>query len=278
MSIELPEARILADQLNDAISGLTIETYDLKDVERMMKMGFINKELTDFRSILGKSVEEVLSRGNTIMVKLSDSMNLLIAPEYDGIISYIERGDKIPKYHLRLTFNDDSMITIRITSIELVSAVSDENLKDSYMYKRDFLSGVSPDEPDFTVDWFKDTIGEENRQLKPLLVGKEAHIIGVSNATFQDVIYRAEVHPKRKASELSEEELEGLYNAIKTVINDRLRLKGKTEFHDIYGEKGGYTPAMGPHMRDNKCPKCGTDILRISHGGGHVYICPILSA
>ena len=68
MSIELPEARILADQLNDAISGLTIETYDLKDVERMMKMGFINKDLTDFRSILEKSVEKVLSRGNTIRV------------------------------------------------------------------------------------------------------------------------------------------------------------------------------------------------------------------
>lgn len=274
MSIELPEAKVLAHQLNDAIIGLTIESYDLQDVERMMKIGFINKNLSDFKLLVGKRVEEVLSRGNTIRVKLSDKINLLIAPEYGGVISFLKEGGKSPKYHLRLTFNNGSIMTTRITSMGLIYYVSDENLEDSYMYRRDFLSGVSPDEPDFTVGWFKETIRKENRQLKPLLVGKDAYLIGISNATFQDVIYRAGIHPKRKAAELSEEELEGLYDAITTVIDKRLRLNGKTEFQDIYGKKGGYTPAMGSYMRDSKCPNCGIDILRMSHGGGHVYICP----
>ncbi|MBD3206120.1 hypothetical protein GF319_07225 [Candidatus Bathyarchaeota archaeon] len=274
MSIELPEAKVLAQQLNDAIIGLTIESYDLQDVERMMKIGFINKNLSDFKSLVGKRVEEVLSRGNTIRVKLSDKMNLLIAPEYGGVISFLEEGGKPPKYHLRLTFKNGTIMTTRITSMGLIYSISDENLEDNYMYRRDFLSGVSPDEPDFTIDWFKETIRKENRQLKPLLVGKDAYLIGISNATFQDVIYRAGIHPKRKASELSEEEFEELYDAITTVIDERLRLNGKTEFQDIYGKKGGYTPAIGSYMRDSRCPNCGTYILRMSHGGGHVYICP----
>ena len=143
------------------------------------------------------------------------------------------------------------------------------------MYKRDFLNGVSPDEPEYTWDWFKETIGGLNRQLKPLLVGKDAPLIGISNATFHDVIYRACVHPKRKVSDLSEGELRGLYDNIKLVIEERLRLKGKHQFVDINGERGRYVAAMGPNMKDRSCPKCGTAIQKLAHGGGHVYLCPI---
>ena len=274
MSIELPEARILAHQLDDALKGKVIKAYDLQDIERMTKTGFINKDPSDFNAIKGKSVMGAISRGNTIRLQLSDSMNLLIAPEYGGVITYIPPKGKAPKYHLKLGFVDGSTLTIRITSMGVIQAVNDSGLPENYMYKRDFLGGVSPDEPEFTLYWFRDTIGTEKRQLKPLLVGKEAHIIGMSNASFQDVIYQAKLHPKRKASDLSEDELEALYDVIKTVIDERLKLGGKDEFRDLYGSRGGYNAAMGPNMKDQFCPNCGSAIMRIAHGGGHVYLCP----
>ncbi|MCW4051107.1 MAG: hypothetical protein NWE89_15395 [Candidatus Bathyarchaeota archaeon] len=273
MSIELPEARILAGQLDEALNGKTIEAYDLKDVERMIRIGFVNKDISEFEEIKGKTVKGATSRGNTIRVRLTDSMNLLIAPEYGGVITYLPEGGKAPKYHLKLGFNDGSILTTRITSMGVIYAVRDESLKDSYMYRRDFLGGVSPDELEYTWEWFRDAIGVVNRQLKPLLVGKDAHLIGLSNATFQDVLYRAGIHPKRKATELSEDQLQALYEAIKHVIQERLRLKGKHQFKDIHGNQGGYIPAMGPNMKDKGCPKCGTPIEKLAHGGGHVYLC-----
>jgi formamidopyrimidine-DNA glycosylase len=274
MSIELPEARILAQQLDESLKGKTIKSIDLKDVDRMKKIGFVNKNLDDFEAIKGKTVESAVSRGNTIRVKLTGSMNLLLAPEYGGVVTYISEGGKPPKYHLLLEFTDGSILTTRITSMGIIYAVDDEHISDNYMYRRDFMAGVSPDEPSFTWEWFKDTIGPENRQPKPLLVGKDAPIIGISNATFQDVLYRAGVHPKRKVSELSEVELKALYEAIKTVISERLNKHGKTEFKDIYGVQGGYTAAMGPNMKNQNCPRCGTPIKKIAHGGGSVYLCP----
>jgi len=274
MSIELPEARILADQLDEALSGKTVESYDLKDVERMMRIGFINKDLLEFDDLIGKTVEAATSRGNVIRVRLTEAMNLLLAPEYGGVVSLLPEGGNVPKYHLRLDFTDGSKLTIRITSMGLISAIKDKSLADSYMYKRDFLNGVSPVEADYTWDWFKDTIGGLNRQPKPLLVGKDAHLISISNATFQDVIYRAGVHPKRRVSDLSENELKRLYDNIKLVIDARLRSKGKHQFVDIHGKRGGYIPAMGPNMKEKSCPKCGTAIQKLAHGGGHVYVCP----
>ena len=274
MSIELPEARILADQLDEALSGKTVKSYDLKDVERMLRIGFINKDILEFNDLIGKTVEGATSRGNVIRVRLTDAMNLLLAPEYGGVVSFLPEGANVPKYHLRLDFTDGSKLTTRITSMGLIYAVKDESLADSYMYKRDFLNGVSPVESDYTWGWFKDTIGGLNRQPKPLLVGKDAHLIGISNATFQDVIYRAGVHPKRRISDLSENELKRLYDNIKLVIDERLRLKGKHHFVDIYGTQGRYIPSMGPNMKEKSCPKCGTKIHKLAHGGGHVYLCP----
>ena len=275
MSIESPEARILADQLDDALRGKTVESYDLKDVELMMRIGFINKDVFEFDILLGKTIKGATSRGNVIRVKFTNTTNLILAPEYGGVLTFLPTEGKVPKYHLRLDFTDSSKLTIRITSMGLIYALKDEKLADSYMYKRDFLNGVSPDEPEYTWDWFKETIGGLNRQLKPLLVGKDAPLIGISNATFQDVIYRACVHPKRKVSDLSEGELRGLYDNIKLVIEERLRLKGKHQFVDINGDRGRYVAAMGPNMKDRSCPKYGTAIQKLAHGGGHVYLCPI---
>ena len=274
MSIELPEARILADQMDTALTGKTISNYDLRDIDRMIRIGFINKDVFEFREIMDKEVLEVVSRGNTIRVKLSGAMNLLIGPEYGGFVTYLPEGGKIPKYHLRLDFNDGSILTIRITSMGIIYVVANDALTESYMYKRDFLSGVSPDELNFTWEWFRKTIGSQNRQLKPILVGKDAFIIGVSNATFQDVLYRAKIHPRRKASELSDDELHSLYEEIKAVISERLEKNGKEKFQDLYGVRGSYKAAMGPNMKNMQCPRCGTSIKKIAHGGGSVYLCP----
>lgn len=274
MSIELPEARILAQQLDDTIKGKTIKSYDLKDVGRMMKIGFVNKNLADFEEIIGKTVIGAVSSGNTIRLQLSGSMNLLIAPEYGGILTYLQEDQKPPKHHLLLGFTDGTQLTTRITSMGVIYAVDDAHLSENYMYKRDFLSGVSPDSSDFTWEWFKETMEGENRQPKSVLVGKDAHIIGLSNAAFQDILYRAGVHPKRKVSNLSETELRALYDAIKSVIDERLKQKGKDQFTDIFGVQGGYTPAMGPNMKDQRCPRCGISIQKIAHGGGSVYLCP----
>ncbi|MCW4022556.1 MAG: hypothetical protein NWF02_05290 [Candidatus Bathyarchaeota archaeon] len=136
------------------------------------------------------------------------------------------------------------------------------------------MKKLSVIDDDFTLDRFSSMFSDKNKMLKAVLVGKDAIIVGISNSTFQDILYRAKLHPKHKASELSAEETQRLYDAIKFVITERIRLNGKENFQDIYQKHGGYMPAMGPHMKEQYCPPCGTVIQKLSHGGGHVYLCP----
>jgi formamidopyrimidine-DNA glycosylase len=58
------------------------------------------------------------------------------------------------------------------------------------------------------------------------------------------------------------------------MLQERIRLKGKDQFYDLYGNQGGYTPAMGPNMKGRHCPICGTPIEKLNLGGGQVYFCP----
>ena len=95
---------------------------------------------------------------------------------------------------------------------------------------------------------------------------------GLSNSAFQDILFRAKVHPKRKASELSEDERQSLYDAIKVMINERIRL-GKDQFVDLYGNQGHYTPVMGLNMNGKTCVVCNTSIEKLSLGGGQVCFC-----
>jgi len=277
MSVELPEASILSRQMNSELQGKQIANYELRDYQKLQRIGFINKRIADFDKLTGGRVHSVFSRGNVIRVKLDNGMNLLLAPEYGGRILYHSKGSIAPaKFHLKLCFSDDTALTVALKGMGVIQALTDSELETSYVYKRDFLSTASSpiDEKEFAFEHFAKELTGKTVNIKSAIVGKDAVIVGLSNSAFQDVLYRAKIHPKRKASSLTENEKRALYDAVKLVIQKRVQSGGKNQFIDLYGKQGSYTPAMGPSMKGSTCPTCGTKVQKLSLGGGQIYYCP----
>ncbi len=276
MSIELPEAKILAQQLNSELRGKRVKSCHLQDYERLQRIGMLDKDTKSFDQLVNGKIVSVISRGNVILVKLNNGMNLILAPEYGGRIFCHTSEKTVPrKFHLKVDFSDDTALTVRLTSMGLIHAMKDNELERSYVFRRDFNPEVpSPIDEEFTFERFSKLLADNNRMLKSVLVGKDAVVVGLSNSAFQDITYRARLHPKRKASGLNKDERRALYGAIRLVLQERIRLKGKDQFYDLYRNQGGYTPAMGPNMKQQPCPICGTPIEKLSVGGGHVYFCP----
>ena len=276
MSIELPEAHILAEQMSKNLLRKQIRSFQLQDYQKLQRIGFVNKDIRAFDRLVNRRIESVMSRGNVIRVKLDLGMNLVLAPEYGGRILYHTSGSTAPKkFHLKLDFTDNTSLTVALTGMGVIHALQDDELEQSYVYKRDFSEVASPaDEKGFTFERFSKQLAEKNVNIKSVLVGKEAVIVGLSNSAFQDILYRARIHPKRKASDLNEHERHALFDAVRLMIRERIRLGGKDQFLDLYGKQGGYTPAMGPNMKGKTCPVCGTPIEKLSLGGGQVYFCP----
>lgn len=272
----MPEAYILSTQMENEVKGKKIVSVDIRNCAKLQKIGFVNKDITDFDKISGGKIETITSRGNVIRVKLNNGMNLLLAPEYGGKILYhTKEPSTTTKFHLMLRFSDDTALTVTLTGMGIIQALKDETLKGSYVYKRDFSSTVSPtDEGKFTFEGFSKKFAAKNVNIKSALVGKDAVLVGLSNSAFQDILYRAKIHPKRKASSLNESEKLALFEAILLVIHERIRLGGKTQFVDFYGKKGSYAPTMGPDMKGKFCPACGAQVEKFSLGGGQIYYCP----
>jgi len=275
MSIELPEAKILSEQMNRVLKDKHIRSYHLRDCERLQKIGFINRDIKAFDQLVNRKVESVTSRGNAIRMKLDEGMNIILFPEYGGEVFYHSSGTTVPeKYHLKIDFGDKTALTVRLTSMGGIQVLKDAELKSSYVFKRDFNPEIlSPVDEDFTFERFSKLLAKNNKALKTVLVGKDAVVVGLSNSAFQDIIYKAKLHPKRKASELKSHEQKALYDAVRFVLQQRIRLNGKSQFFDLHRNQGRYTPAMGPNMRKQKCPVCGTVIEELSLGGGKVFVC-----
>ncbi len=275
MSVELPEAYILAKQINTELKGKEVAECKLQNCTNYQRLGFVNTYLSDFNRLQTHKIQAASSRGNTIRVKFDGDMNLLLAPEYGGITLYNPEGNPAPKkYTLKLDFTDNSAFTATLTGMGLIKALNDMELADSYVYRRDFSATASPLDPDFTFERFSKDLNRKNVNLKTALVGKDAAVVGLGNAAFQDIIYRAGLHPSRKTRELSLDEQKSLFEAVKNVVEDRIRSGGKEQFVDFYGNRGTYVAAMGPNMKDQRCRRCGQGIAKISFGGGQVYLCP----
>jgi formamidopyrimidine-DNA glycosylase len=276
LSIELPEAQILAGQMNAALCGKRVMSYRLQNHERLQRIGMINKDERSFGRIIGGVISSAVSRGNTILVALTNGANLILAPEYGGEVLFHKDAGSVPeKYHLRIDFDDSTALTVRLTSMGVINVSMRNDLASSYVYRRDFNPGaLSPADAAFTLGAFADLLSAKNTSLKPVLVGMDAVIVGLSNCAFQDVSYRARLHPKRTASALDSPEKRNLYNSIAALINERIVQNGKEGFCDLYGRNGSYVPAMGPNMKGRACPRCGASIEMLRLGGGQVYICP----
>ena len=275
MSVELPEAKILSEQMNQLVLGKQVKLCQTQESKGLQRIGMLETDLTVFDKLVNAKIKDVTSRGNVVLVKFDNNMDLVIGLEYGGELFHYKNQEDASSFHVKLVFTDDTGVTIRLTSMGVIQLLDDNSLGNSYVYKRDFdLTKLSPIDEEFTSQRFSEMFAEQNKMLKSVLVGKDAIVVGISNSTFQDILYRAKIHPKRKATDLSADETQRLYDAIKFVVNERIRLNGKEDFQDMRQKHGSYKPAMGPNMKQQTCPECGADIEKLNLGGGQVYLCP----
>ncbi|MFW9834718.1 MAG: zinc finger domain-containing protein, partial [Candidatus Thorarchaeota archaeon] len=124
------------------------------------------------------------------------------------------------------------------------------------------------------VEKFIELLDMKSQNIKAAIVGKTAIIVGLSNAAFQEIIYKAGIHPKRNTSTLTDDEKHAIYDSMKQILNSRICSGGKDNWLNLYGEPGRHNPVMGPNMKGKNCTQCGAAIEKIAHGGGQVYFCP----
>jgi formamidopyrimidine-DNA glycosylase len=90
-------------------------------------------------------------------------------------------------------------------------------------------------------------------------------------------LWRARIHPARLASSLKRDQLLALHAAMRSVLNDAIRLRGSSisDFLDSEGNPGEYQLRHRVYGRKGKpCPRCKTPLRRAVVAGRGSYFCP----
>lgn len=271
MAFEIPEAITVARQLDAELKGKTINDVRLSAAcVSLIKQGFINLHTV---RLTGRKVDSITALGKWINIRLEPELYLLFALETGGKILFHSNQTSLPdKYHVRLDFDDWSYLTEQITGWGWAKGMLSEELETCRYPGR---PGLSPlDETAFTFPAFACILAEDGRKIVRQVLLDQTKIAGIGNGYLQDILFKASIHPKRKSASLDESERRALYQAVRAVLGEAVRLGGCEFAVDLYDKPGRYHRLMSETNKSQPCPRCGSLIEKISVLGGSCYICP----
>jgi formamidopyrimidine-DNA glycosylase len=120
--------------------------------------------------------------------------------------------------------------------------------------------GPDADDPDLTLERFRERIRRHPGELKSLLRNPK-FVAGIGNAYSDEILWRARLAPLRKRSSLRPEDVDRLYAAMREVLaeaTERLRNLVPPDIHEQHRE------FLQVHLRGGQpCPRCGRELRQI---------------
>lgn len=270
---ELPEYTVLAGQMNESLKGKTIQQGVLGNTPH--KFLWYNRTHEEFEKLTkGKTVGEAKVKGRWLFIELLPGY-VLVLGEFGGKVLFHPAGSKVPaKYHLYLSFEDDSFFT---ATTQMWGAVElyEKGKELSGKFVKDMKT--TPVETAFTYEYFCDLISDVLKQGKKSVKGlltQDQTIPGLGNAIAQDIMFQAALHPKHPIDDLQEDERKRLYDAIVNTVNEITENGGRYDEVDLYNNPGKYVRLMDKNALKIPCPQCGGSVDKIQYLGGACYFCP----
>ena len=266
---ELPEITKLAGQMHSTLQGKKIKEITLLQE----KCANIPEDAFQKRT-KGAAIESVYHKGKWIITKLSNGEHILLSLGMGADIRSFKKGDPMPeKYQIKVLLTDGTGYTAKFWwfgKFLLVSPVelsSEPNTKDIAM---------DPFDKNFTPEYFAGLLAGKKTQVKAFLMNQK-NVGGIGNMYMHDILFKAGLHPQKKISDMSADDVQRLYDSIYAIL-DTSRAKGAFSYEpDFFGEKGGYSVEdfLIGYKDSQPCPVCGEVIVSVKTGSTTSFICQV---
>ena len=268
--IELPEAVVLASQINQTLAGKCIEQAIANQSPH--KFAWYTGNPADYNQRLaGKPIIAADGVGGNVEVKAGDMLLVL-----STALHYHAAGEKLPKKHqLLLSFDDGSALsaTVQMWGGMFCFKADEPGGMSDYRLAKEHPSPLSDAFDRKCFDQLLAGVDRDKLSAKAFLA-TEQRIPGLGNGVLQDILWTARIHPKRKMADLSRGEVGAMFKAMKSVLPKMVRQGGRDTERDLFGQPGGYTTILSKNTVDMPCPACGSLIKKEAYLGGSIYYCP----
>ena len=254
---ELPDLTVVKEYLQRNIVGQAIVGAEM--VRPTVLRDLTGEGLAE--ALVGRRFTAVKRRGKFLILTLDDGARyLVINPMLAGRLRHVRPQVKRRKRtYIVLSLPDGK--ELRYTNARSMGKLYITDDPESVPG----LQELGPDalEPDLTLDVFVQRLRRCRAQIKGLL-GRQSFVAGIGNAYADEILFRAGIYPFRKRTELSDEEMERIYWAMREVLTEALEVVRERMGEDI-GREEEIRDFLQVHRKGGQpCPVCGTPISEIT--------------
>ena len=271
---ELPEVETLRRDLTGAVVGRAITAA--KVLDRALVRAPPQPDEFE-RGLVGRAITAVDRRGKYLLLRLDDGRTWAVHLSLEGRLLLVPR-DTLVADGAKLTVTLDDATELRLW--DRVSYASTALARGAELDAIYHLSDLGPEPTDegFSEALLRERIGARRAKIKPLLLDQH-NLAGVGNIYADESLWRAKVHPERKATTLTDVEWSALHRALIDTLTEGVAHRGTTApgglYRDLYGRKGEHQAHLAVFRKAGaRCPRCGAKIERCEVGGRSTFVCP----
>lgn len=266
---ELPEVETVASDLRKQLIGRRIDAARFLWERTLAHPDLHTLEET----ICGRRVVDVGRRGKYLLIQLDDGESLIVHLRMTGQLAVVEAGSPLlSDKHTRAWFqlaDGEALVFTDSRKFGRIWLVHDSTEVTGKL-------GPEPLAWDFAAESFAERLGRRRVAIKAVLLDQTT-VAGVGNIYADESLFRAGIHPLRKAATLNREEAERLYLSLREVLEEAINKRGTLlrDYRTPYGEDGYFQNDLRVYGKWGKpCPTCGSPIERIRVTQRSTHFCP----
>jgi formamidopyrimidine-DNA glycosylase len=268
--IELPEAIVISQQLNETIGRKIIK--NVITAQSPHKFAWYYGDPQGYHDLLvNKEIGAANAYGSWIEIKAGDVMVSFC--EGVNLRFHTEDEKRPPKHQLLIEFEDFTAISASIQMYGGLFCYKSGQLNNEYYLQA--KAKPSPLSDQFNKTYFLHILSESgvNRLSAKAILATNQRIPGLGNGVLQDILFNAKIHPKRKVNTFTKSEQENLFDSIKSTFTEMVSQRGRDTEKDLFGRPGGYKTRVSKNTAGKYCYKCASIIKKETYLGGSIYYC-----
>ena len=278
---ELPEVETIARQLRELVVDRTISDFE----SRWIRLTEPEPAEVVAARLRGRRINGVRRRGKFVVFDLDGGDALVVSLRMTGKLLY--GVEDVDERYVRgqILFEDGTALRFSDTRKFGRMAVVDAAALDGRAAlppgarRRPLHSslGQEPLARGFSVAWLRALLRRRPRAAIKVLLLDQRAIAGIGNIYAIEALWRARVHPLRKAGSLRAAEVARLQEAIRWSLRKGIRLGGasRRDYVDARGNEGRMQREFQVYGRAGEaCLRCGRAIVRSVVGGRGTFHCP----
>jgi formamidopyrimidine-DNA glycosylase len=223
----------------------------------------------------GERVAALDRRGKYLIVRFESGRVLLIHLRMTGSLRHAAAGSLADDPHRRavVKLDDGSDVAYRDVRRFGTWRLLEPEEVDPYLQQR---LGREPLERTFTTRRLAERLEGRKAPLKAALLDQRT-VAGLGNIYVDEALWRAELHPLRRAGSLDHEEVARLTKGVREALRAGIRRQGASlrDYSTPDGRRGRMQEEFRVYGREGEpCRRCGTPIDKIRAGGRGTWYCP----